>query len=377
MIERLRLQNFKGHRDTTVELGRLTVLVGPNGSGKTSVLQGLRLLSQLVDDHAFDIFVDEREPAALLRSGSAGPLVVEATGTQASLPWEIAAELIFETDAKGTRLRTTQLGWDTGRTKQQLGGMAQFRGRFHGTPDPLWDWLSAATIFRLDAREIAAPGYSEDGIPRVEPNGRNAASALAALKLAEDPAFSAVEERLRKLVPAVERIRFRLAQTLTEQISRPTKQQRLVEEQTVTGQQFVFDYRGAREVSALGASEGTLVLLALLTALHTSAKSGLVLIDDIEHSLHPMAQVQLMKQLKELLTQLPDLQIVATTHSPYILDGVDPSDVRVFYPRGDGSIVTKRLSDHPDAQRAKGMLTSGELWSAESEAWVLGEDAAQ
>jgi predicted ATPase len=145
----------------------------------------------------------------------------------------------------------------------------------------------------------------------------------------------------------------------------------------VNGFRIVFDFKGAPEVSATAASEGTLVLLALLTALHSNNQRTLVLIDDIEHSLHPTAQIQLMKQLKELLTQVPELQIVATTHSPYILDAVDPSDVCVFYPRGDGGIVTKRLSDHPDAQRAKGMLTSGELWSAESEAWVLGKDPAQ
>ncbi len=71
---------------------------------------------------------------------------------------------------------------------------------------------------------------------------------------------------------------------------------------------------------------------------------------------------------------MPELQIVATTHSPYILDGVDPSDVRVFFPRPDGSIVTKKLSDHPDAERMKDILGSGEFWSAESEAWVLGEE---
>ncbi len=39
MITRFRLENFKGHRDTDLALQPFTVLVGDNGSGKTSVLE--------------------------------------------------------------------------------------------------------------------------------------------------------------------------------------------------------------------------------------------------------------------------------------------------------------------------------------------------
>ena len=41
MITSVQLQNFKNHRSTNISLGRINVLVGPNASGKTSVLQAL------------------------------------------------------------------------------------------------------------------------------------------------------------------------------------------------------------------------------------------------------------------------------------------------------------------------------------------------
>src|SRR5688572_12027572 len=45
MITRAKFQNFKALRDVEITFdSRLTVLVGPNGSGKTSVLQGLQFL---------------------------------------------------------------------------------------------------------------------------------------------------------------------------------------------------------------------------------------------------------------------------------------------------------------------------------------------
>jgi energy-coupling factor transporter ATP-binding protein EcfA2 len=48
MIHRAKFQNFKALRDVEITFdSRLTVLVGPNGSGKTSVLKGIELLGSM------------------------------------------------------------------------------------------------------------------------------------------------------------------------------------------------------------------------------------------------------------------------------------------------------------------------------------------
>ena len=83
--------------------------------------------------------------------------------------------------------------------------------------------------------------------------------------------------------------------------------------------------------------------------------------------------VKFVRMMKELLNEFEDLQIVATTHSPYVLDELDPSDVHVFALRDDGSVAGKRLSEHPEAEKTKGSLTAGQLWSLDRERdWVLG-----
>lgn len=46
MIGRLKINNFKSHKDTEISLGNLTVLTGVNGCGKTSLIQALLLLRQ-------------------------------------------------------------------------------------------------------------------------------------------------------------------------------------------------------------------------------------------------------------------------------------------------------------------------------------------
>ncbi|MCA9554016.1 MAG: AAA family ATPase, partial [Myxococcales bacterium] len=73
MLESVRLVNFKSHVDTTVELGRMTVLVGPNACGKTSVLDGLELLAALARVSALDAFGGQLERIhRTTRQGSKG-----------------------------------------------------------------------------------------------------------------------------------------------------------------------------------------------------------------------------------------------------------------------------------------------------------------
>lgn len=57
-------------------------------------------------------------------------------------------------------------------------------------------------------------------------------------------------------------------------------------------------------------------------------KYGLVLIDEIESSLHPRAQRRLIRDLAERCRQ-QEVQIILTTHSPYILDEL-PSAARTY-----------------------------------------------
>ena len=76
MISRIELTNFKSHAHTVIEPGRVTALVGPNGCGKTSVLQALRLLWQARDEVWEKVFQDEQSPDILCRQGTQKMAVV-------------------------------------------------------------------------------------------------------------------------------------------------------------------------------------------------------------------------------------------------------------------------------------------------------------
>jgi len=74
--------------------------------------------------------------------------------------------------------------------------------------------------------------------------------------------------------------------------------------------------------------------------------------------------------LRKVLEQQPDLQIVATTHSPYLVNSLRAEEVRMTTLREDGTVACGRLVDHPDFARWKDDMFPGELWTLFGEKWV-------
>ncbi|MDX2006049.1 MAG: AAA family ATPase [Meiothermus sp.] len=69
---------------------------------------------------------------------------------------------------------------------------------------------------------------------------------------------------------------------------------------------------------------------------------GILLIDEIEQHLHPSQQLTLMNRLSELF---PELQIIATTHSPLVALGVEPHELIALKRQGD-AVVAVRPPDY-------------------------------
>lgn len=62
MIQKLRIHNFKSHRDTNLILKPLTILTGLNGSGKSTILQALLLLRQSYKKNRLDKVLELNKP---------------------------------------------------------------------------------------------------------------------------------------------------------------------------------------------------------------------------------------------------------------------------------------------------------------------------
>jgi len=353
MLTQLRLENFKGHHDTELALPQFAVLVGDNSSGKTSVLEALRLPDQIAE-HVNPAFDD------LVHRGT-NHMRLSFAGTARGEAWTAAISLdaIPERGQRDGWLLDLRGTDNHGRFDHEAGGGPAAAAQ---TLHRITALLGSTALYRFQADRVAASAYNDHPEAAVADDGSLTAVVLAALKLAGDEAFHRIEAAMQRLVPSLKRILIKPATVGHPSIPKP-----------ITGCKPYFDLQAASGIPAHHASQGTLIALALLTVLHSRKRPDLILLDDFDHALHPRTQLELVRIVKELLAldEYKDTQIIATTHSPYVLDELAPSNIIAFALREDGSIASRPLSEHPDAPKVNGALNSGELWNLDAERdWV-------
>lgn len=92
------------------------------------------------------------------------------------------------------------------------------------------------------------------------------------------------------------------------------------------------------EISQFHQGAGEDTSLDLMRALQEVPKNSLLLIDEVEASLHPRAQRRLINFLIKL-SRLRKVQIVVSTHSPYVLEELPPEARVLLLPTVEGPSV--------------------------------------
>jgi predicted ATPase len=369
MLEKLILHNFKSHKSTdfSFDNSRLHGLVGKNSAGKTTALQALYSLSMLTHLSSTQIFKNGNLPQFITTMGEKRMSITANGYWQDNIrkKWKFSysieevktynynSSIILSIDEN-------QYNWDQDPRFRDISKIPQS--------------LKNTIYLKLIASNLAKAAYSEEITPRVEFDGSGLAPTLDFLRDEAPDKFKIIEEKLSRIVPNVKKISIRRAKV-------PVIRKRLIEvdgrsisyeeTQEMTGQEVVLDMNTGERIPAHAISEGTMLTLGLLTVLMNPTQPNLVLLDDVEQGLHPQAQRELMTVFKEIIAENPNLQIIFSTHSPYIIDQLTPSQVHILNNSKSGFTIAKRLDEHPDVEWAKETLTTGEFWDAEGEDWVL------
>jgi len=371
MLEKVKLHNFKSHKDTELSLddSRLHALVGQNSSGKTSVLQALHYLSQLANSSFDKIFQHEKEPQFITTIGEDN-MSVTASGfwnNPERNNWEASYEWRRKVNHSWYPIGSWQADKKSGYAE---GGASSLMD----TPEPLQQSLRNAVHLKLVASNLAKAAYSDEITPRVEFDGSGLAPTLDYLRDEAPDKFQSLQKMLKLIVPGVHQVGVTRAKVMVNRqrlIEVDGKSISYEESQEIVGKEVVLDMKSGKRIPAHAISEGTMLALGLLTVLMNPNQPNLVLLDDIEQGLHPKAQRDLIAVFKEILQDNPNLRIIFSTHSPYIVDELIPSQVHVLSNNNSGVTLCKRLDEHPDVEWAKQTLTTGEFWDAEGEDWVV------
>lgn len=371
MLTSVELTNFKNVKHQKIDLERLTVFVGANSSGKTSILDGVHLAVRAVTPQ-----LSKREPN------------VRRPRPEKIFGWERHCDWIYTRGGTGdlSIKCTTPAGTfgveatpPTGFPPSNTEWFGQGRWEFRLTPDDPNAFDSAFGLARrmvflhLNSIKLAKATYSDRTPPRVEFDGEGLAPVLAFMALNDPDGFEALVTEMRLLVPHLRRIRF--TKTVVHRLEKEYLRfgDESVERRTrrdFQGDAILFDFVNANNVAAHTVSEGTLMLLGLLTVLLGPSPPDILLLDDIEHGLHPLVQKSLIETLWKIMERFPNLQVLASAHSPYLLDALKPEQVRLMTIGPDGYSVCGRLVDHPQFNTWKDEMAPGELWSLFGEKWI-------
>lgn len=119
-------------------------------------------------------------------------------------------------------------------------------------------------------------------------------------------------------------------------------------------------YQGGLTIPSWLVSDGTLRLLALTLPAYLNEVKGIYLIEEPENGIHPQA----VDILFQSLASVDRAQVLLATHSPVILGAADPEQVLCFAKTPIGASDIVRGIDHPRLRDWRGEVDLGTLFAS-------------
>jgi predicted ATPase len=339
------VDGFRSLRSVDLAPGRLTVLIGANGSGKSNLLSLLRMVP-LMQTQSLRRFVGEAGGAsALLHYGPrVTPQITlrlefsQDTGDNAysaRLGHAAGDSLIYLDETVEYRAPAWTapqvLSLGAGHAESRLDDAAQDPA--HGTSRAVRWWLSRMNFFHVHDTSPLSPlrqNSRQEDIHFLRSDGSNLAAYLRELESGQTESHRAAWKRIvglvRQVAPFIK-----------------TLQPALVVPSQATTSAVRLDWIDERD-QVFGPhhlSDGTLRALALITALAQPAERlpAFVSIDEPELGLHPAALAQLASLMRSVSGRC---QVLLATQSPALLDFFEPGEVAVA-DRCEGETKFRRL----------------------------------
>lgn len=362
----LRIKNYRALRDVEFrDLTPLTVLIGPNGSGKSTVLDALDFLAEAVRGNLVGAWEKRNKLQGIQTRGENGSIhfEIEIAYSEEQLRYELiigqGEEERLKVEEKLTLINGGQAqvlltskpslkpGWTdfsslwatknpsdissgndvevvsiSTASQVMLGYAFAVNHKLSSYAHSVIETLKTYRLFHLTDDHLK--GYSDAG-PRekLSPNGENLPNVLYYLHEKHPETLAKITAQLRRWVPQ-----------LADVVPEITSDERLL----LRFKDAPFE----KPLPAQYMSGGTMRLAALLTLLYEPGAAGLLGIEEPENELHP----QLLYRLAEELGKASETrQLLVTTHSPMLLDALDPTQVWVLHRGADGYTQATRTAD--------------------------------
>ena len=314
MIASVAFRRFKALRETSLTLAPFNLLIGPNGSGKTSLIQALFRLRTLSKLPLADGEKREGGPEIEFRFWPPHDSVQARLGCSSDFMCDLLQVVPEEA-----------LDWPT--LRERLG---HIRSYF------------------FDHYAMAEPSSSKAGADLAS-NGGNLAAMLLGLRSRAPSEFAALVAEVVRLWPEYAGIEVFEHGGGTVEIAL-----RLTDGGLVTAENL---------------SQGTLYLLAMLVISFEPDPPAVLCIEEIDRGIHP----RMLREVRDVLYRLSypqsfglarrAVQVIATTHSPYLLDLFrdHPEEIVIAQKHGTAARF-ERLVERPDLAELLIEGSLGDMW---------------
>ena len=345
MIEQLSIRNFKSIGDRQgIPMGPLVVLVGPNASGKSSIIESLALL-KATSEHPLRVALERfgGYESAVWGGETDRNIVIAVNSSETTYELDIAyeegPEVAYEMfrgfpDSFDRDGAVMTHGGEEYTLPSEQSTLAHFPKLAGLWPDAFGRWA----FHHFHPSDMRAAQKIEKQY-LLSQTGDNLSTVLHTLFSDRDPAFEEIEEFLKGIVPTVKRLLSPIeGQSLTYAAIRE---------------------KGLpNEIGSRAMSYGTLFGLALGTALISPKPASLIAIEAPDTELHPY----LMENVAEaLLAASERSQVIITTHSPYLLNHL-PAESVIVVEKENGMTQCRPVGSSKELKEVIEMLGAGSAW---------------
>lgn len=373
LIRQVVLNNFKSIASCKVSLRDITVLVGPNGAGKSNFIDGMRLVSDALNStleyalrqrgginevrrrsggHPTNFAISlrmnlpgGRNGLYALRVGARPEGAFSVRREEAHVSLNTLDEAFFVVEEGNLKDASKELSLAQPKVSADRlfltasSGILPFRELFDALSTMRFYSINPATIKELQVHDAGE---------RLEPTGWNLPAVIKRMHRESPATYQRVRDYLQHIVPDIEEVEHKFYGP----------------RETLEFQQASQSKKHSWRFHAANMSDGTLRSLGVLTALfHPHFKDGgaipFVGIEEPEITIHPGAASVIMDALIEAAG---GAQVVATTHSPDLLDHPDvKSDWILAVTKEMGNTQIAAVDDASVKAMKEALYTPGEL----------------
>lgn len=370
-LKKIHISNYKSLKNVELELNEKNVLVGPNMSGKSNLIDGLKFLTEMCSSGLSYAFLNRGGfPEVAWKGGDYEPisfkLIVCSDGKDYVYEISIGGSStgLFSIKREYLEVKTSNGSYVLIDIKDGHGKVFHTDGSFAFAPPspassalefslPGWEgmilkeYISRWRFYRL-LPSLMKQSNAAVAQSFLTETGNNFSSWFMTLQTSHPEEFKRIKQVAKDVFPELEEI-----------LTPPT--------QFATTYMITKEKNLKREISIWNMSDGEIVFLAWLSLIFSPPELGapLYCIEEAENHLHPKLLEILVEVLNQRMIELgpQSAQIIVTTHSPYLVDKMELEDLIVFEKReGATQCLRPTSKKHLKELLEREEIGLGDLW---------------